>query len=317
MNLPLVSILIPLYNSEKYITETIQSCLNQTYKNIEVIIVDDGSTDNSYQVAKSYESDILKVYKQENAGACRARNYAFELSSGDYIQYLDADDLLSPNKIEKQIELFEQYGDNIITSCQWGRFAGNKNTVKWEKQPIYCDYENPVQWLIDSWMGKGMGQTSIWLTPRHIIQQAGSWNENLLINQDGEFFCRVLLQAESIKFCENCGIYYRSELENSITQSNIKSYSKAESLLASYLSYERIRSIRNDEAVKKALGNNYLNFIYQYYSLFPDLSKKAEEYFYNLGFDKMWMVGGANFKRIANMIGFKNTLKLVKLMYRK
>jgi glycosyltransferase involved in cell wall biosynthesis len=79
----LVSILIPCYNSEKYISKTIESCLSQTYKNIEVIIVDDGSTDNSYQIAKSYESDRIKVYKQKNSGACRARNYAFELSRNE------------------------------------------------------------------------------------------------------------------------------------------------------------------------------------------------------------------------------------------
>ena len=102
MNPPKVSILIPLYNSENYIEETIQSCLNQTYENIEIIIVDDGSTDKSLQIAKSFESGKLKVYSQPNSGACKARNLAFEKSIGDYIQYLDADDLLSENKIENQ-----------------------------------------------------------------------------------------------------------------------------------------------------------------------------------------------------------------------
>lgn len=91
---PKVSILIPCYNSERFVAETLDSCLAQTYRNIEIIVVDDGSTDNSFAIAKSFESNIIKVYRQDNSGACAARNYAFRKSSGEYIVYLDADDIL-------------------------------------------------------------------------------------------------------------------------------------------------------------------------------------------------------------------------------
>ena len=100
-----VSVLIPLFNSEKFIEQTIKCALSQSWQNKEVIIVDDGSTDKSLSIAKSYESEIVKVFSQTNRGAASARNLAFKRSSGDYIQYLDSDDLLSEDKIESQIQI--------------------------------------------------------------------------------------------------------------------------------------------------------------------------------------------------------------------
>ncbi len=114
---PLVSILIPCYNSEQWLAETIESALAQTWKNIEIIIVDDGSTDNSLAIAKSFESSIVKVISQENKGASTARNIALKEAQGDFIQYLDADDLLAPDKIELQVGLLENNGDcNLVAS---------------------------------------------------------------------------------------------------------------------------------------------------------------------------------------------------------
>ena len=91
----LVSILIPCYNAEKWLGETLDCCLRQTYKNIEVIFVDDGSTDNSLAIAREYEKkdNRIHVFAQPNSGGCRARNVVFEHSTGDYIMYLDATDL--------------------------------------------------------------------------------------------------------------------------------------------------------------------------------------------------------------------------------
>ena len=99
----LVSILIPSYNAEHWIAETIESALSQTWDNKEIIIVDDGSTDQTLQIAKKFESTLVKVISQENRGANVARNKALEFAQGDYIQWLDADDVLSPLKIEMQM----------------------------------------------------------------------------------------------------------------------------------------------------------------------------------------------------------------------
>jgi len=104
-----------------------------------------------------------------------------------------------------------------MASGIWGRFYQSDQDVKWEQQTINEDYSSPIKWLVDSWNGGGMAQTSAWLTPRHLIDLAGIWNESLSINQDGEFCSRVLLQASSIQFCKEAKVYYRSGNTTSIS----------------------------------------------------------------------------------------------------
>src|SRR5438270_12906784 len=102
---PLVSILIPAYNAEPWVGDTIKSALNQTWPRKEIIVVDDGSRDQTLQVVRQFASKDVSVVTQENQGASVARNRAFELCQGDYIQWLDADDLLGPDKIIRQMEV--------------------------------------------------------------------------------------------------------------------------------------------------------------------------------------------------------------------
>lgn len=103
-----ISVIIPCYNQGKYIDEAVDSVLNQTYQNFEIIIVDDGSTDNYTRgLLENFKKPKTKVYRTENKGASSARNYGFRKANGEYIQFLDADDFLDSKKFEKQIEVFQ------------------------------------------------------------------------------------------------------------------------------------------------------------------------------------------------------------------
>ena len=104
----LVSILITAYNAEPWIAETMDSATGQTWPSVEIIVVDDGSTDATLEIARRYASDTVTVVHQANAGACAARNRALAEARGDFIQYLDADDLLAPDKIELQMNRLAQ-----------------------------------------------------------------------------------------------------------------------------------------------------------------------------------------------------------------
>src|SRR2546421_1094622 len=109
----LVSILIPAYNAEKWIGDSIKSALSQTWPQTEIIIVDDESSDNTLHIAKQYESRSVKVLTQPHAGASAARNKALSFAQGEYIQWLDADDLLAPDKISKQLRLTDSGRDSL------------------------------------------------------------------------------------------------------------------------------------------------------------------------------------------------------------
>src|SRR5690349_7969987 len=120
---PLVSILIPAYNAEAWIADTIGSALGQTWPRKEIIIVDDGSKDRTLDVAKRFASREVQVVTQQNQGAAAARNKAFSLSQGTLIQWLDADDLLGPEKIGRQVDAFAEAGDTkTLLSGPWGYF---------------------------------------------------------------------------------------------------------------------------------------------------------------------------------------------------
>lgn len=103
----MVSIIVPTYNYEKYICDAVDSILNQTFKDFEIIVVDDGSTDDTYKVLEKYDDRIVYLY-QENSGPASARNLGIKKSKGKYICFLDADDMFLPNKLEKQVALMEK-----------------------------------------------------------------------------------------------------------------------------------------------------------------------------------------------------------------
>jgi glycosyltransferase involved in cell wall biosynthesis len=111
----LVSVIIPSYNAAKFLDETIASVLNQTYQNIEIIVVDDGSQDNTKEVLRKYENKIKYVY-QSNQGVSAARNKGFDCSSGDFICFLDADDWFYPTNIQEKVKLIQESGNGLVHS---------------------------------------------------------------------------------------------------------------------------------------------------------------------------------------------------------
>lgn len=117
---PLISVLMPAYNSELYIAEAIESILNQSYQNIELIIFDDGSTDNTRQVIQSFDdSRIVKILSDQNYGVVRARNDMIDRAGGQYIALMDADDIADPTRLEKQLRSLELGECDLCGSAQW------------------------------------------------------------------------------------------------------------------------------------------------------------------------------------------------------
>lgn len=214
------------------------------------------------------------------------------------------------------MSLASEFGLNVVYSAEWTRFDESIDVSATNYQFINKDYEQAYMWLNDSWRGKGMAAVHSWLVPRRIITMAGQWNEDLLINQDGEFFTRVLVNASSIKYAPLAKVYYRSGNHNSISQYQNTSELKAESLLHSLiLNKETCVNHGLTDALKEGLGHTFLNFIYRNFNLHPELVKTAKFHFNDLGFKNMWPVGGANFKKGAKLIGFLPMLKIKSLFF--
>jgi len=232
-----VSIIIPLHNAVAFVNEAIDSCLNQTYANIEVIVVENGSKDGSWDCLQGYKDSRLIVHQIEAASATIARNYGYKKSTGNYIMFLDADDVLSLDKVENQMALFKVFGNDVLISCAWGKFTKTITEALFTPQNVWNDF-TPVDWLVTSWSGGGMMQTGCWLASRKLIERAGLWNESLLQNpnDDGEFFCRMILNSKSVKFDKKSLLYYRIPQADNVSQN--RSRTAISSLLKSYLSYQ-------------------------------------------------------------------------------
>lgn len=282
MKQPLVSIIIPLYNAEIFITETIQSALAQTWQNIEVIIVDDGSTDGSLTIAKKYSADNVKIYTQQNKGASTARNYGLKKAKGEYIQFLDADDLLSPDKIAKQIESLYQNPDKLAI-CSTIHFqdkilSDHLTPSLYEEAFLYND-DNPARFLINL-LGGFTGNGSMitihsWLTPVSVIHKAGWWNEDLTLDDDGEFFCRVILNSNGIIKTDGVYNYYRKH-ENTNTLSGKRNLKDLNSLLQSALSKQKeLLSRNNSKEARYAIYRQLYDVFMLSYPLYPIIYKTA------------------------------------------
>src|ERR1700677_2860365 len=120
---PLVSIVITAYNAEEWIGYTLKSAIAQTWPHKEIIVVNDGSRDRTAEIVRRFASKGVALVSQENQGLCAAQNYGFRHAQGDYIQWLDSDDLLAPDKIERQLgALREDDSRRILLSSPWAYF---------------------------------------------------------------------------------------------------------------------------------------------------------------------------------------------------
>ncbi len=175
-----VSVIIPCYNHSQFIEEAISSVANQTYKNIEIVCIDDGSTDNSIEIVQNILTNTsnIKLIKQENQGVIKARNAAISISNGDYILPLDADDKIAPTYIEKAVDILDKNPQIGIVYCN-AQYFGNK-TGKWQlpdfdkneiifaNQIFSCalfrklDFDNAGKYK--EYMNKGLEDWDLWLT---------------------------------------------------------------------------------------------------------------------------------------------------------
>lgn len=285
----LVSILIPAYNAEKWIADTIKSAIGQTWPNKEVIIVDDGSKDRTLQIAKQFESKSVKVISQENKGAAAARNKALELAQGDYIQWLDGDDLLAPDKITLQLNRAHAIGETkTLLSSAFGMFYHKIETARFQTTPLWQNM-SPVEWFIKSFEGRYWMQTAVWLVSRDLTEAAGPWDERLSYNDDGEYFGRVIAKSHYIQFISESCLYYRIYIPGSLSNFWKKSERTLKSEnLSSNLSIDQLLGLENSERTRKAAINKLENLIsmmfpYSYLPAVKDMMAANYERILSLG----------------------------------
>jgi glycosyltransferase involved in cell wall biosynthesis len=280
---PLVSILIPAYNSEAWIADTITSALAQTWPRTEIIIVDDGSRDETLRIARQFESAKVLVISQPNQGAAAARNNALQKSQGDYIQWLDADDLMGPNKIATQMEgAMRCSSKRTLFSGTWGYFLFRPQKARWSESSLNCDL-TPVEWLLRKMEQRAFMQTSTWLVSRELTGAAGPWDARLTADDDGEYFSRVVLASDAVRFVPDARIFYRIAGSNSLSYLGTNKKKLESQFLSMLLQFRHFRAREDSQRVRQACTKFLQNSLIYFYPEHPDLVKRCEELAASLG----------------------------------
>jgi glycosyltransferase involved in cell wall biosynthesis len=273
---PLVSILIPAYNAQATIAYTLRSALAQTWPRKEIIVVDDGSRDETPTILRAFESENVLVVRQSNQGAAAARNKAYSASSGDFVQWLDADDLLAPDKIALQMEaMAEPARDRALLSCAWGRFLYRNSHAKFVPTPLWCDL-SPEEWLVRQMEHNVYMQTATWLVSRKIADAAGPWDTRLLGDDDGEYFSRVLLASDGTRFVPNARVYYRQTGASSLSYIGHSDRKRDAQWLSMVLHIKYLRSIEDSQRVRAACITYLQNWMVYFYPERADLFEQAQ-----------------------------------------
>ncbi len=312
---PLVSILIPCHNAGPYVAAALDSTLAQTWPNLEIIVVDDGSTDNSAEILESYADRGVKVITEKCGNAAKARNRAWAEATGDYIKFFDADDLINSEFIALQMARLAGRTD-AVASSEWGRFYGDDlTTFRLNPQIVWRDME-ATQWLVEAWRdARPMMQPGMFLIPASLLREAGGWDERLTLIDDFEFFTRVLCHAREVLFTPGAVLHYRSGLKGSL--SGQKSRKSVESAFHSVIkSTDALLSRRPDGAAKQSCANIFQELIYTYYPKHADLRKQIEARLSVVGSSSLPPSGSPRFLVLCRLLGWKLARRLQQLASR-
>jgi glycosyltransferase involved in cell wall biosynthesis len=305
-----VSVLIPTFNSESTIEETLDSVKNQTYKNLEVHIVDDGSNDRTLEIVEKNLDDRTTSSIQENAGAAAARNKAFENSCGRYVFFLDSDDIICPTHIEALLGMIEGC-DDAIAFGQWDRFNKCSNEAQFPERPTNRSMDGP-SWLLLNWQKIDMMQCGTFLLPRNLVEIHGGWNPAFSQNEDFEFFARIFSNCNGMHYAPDARLYYRSVFRQSVSQRRdrqaIESTFRAFDLGTSHL-----LRVRDTPEARAACADIFQRFIYDQYPFNVVLRRRAADRVRRYGGASAVPKGPPGFHKLRPLLGWK-IARLVQIM---
>jgi glycosyltransferase involved in cell wall biosynthesis len=259
---PLVSIIIPCYNAERWGAEAVQSCLDQTYKTIEIIVVDDGSTDGSLKVLSGFRDKII-LETGPNRGGNHARNRGIELSRGDYIQFLDADDYLLPEKIKRQVHFLEETRADVVYGDWRHQFHSPDGTDYLGDVHVSNAQEDVLESLLRNWWVANLAI----LFKRDLVIQSGGWDEALKAGQDKDFFISVAFAGANIQYQPGCHSIYRRYGAVTVSTSNTLRWLNNHRLILEKIENSLRKSDRLSERYRQALAQSYFTYARNYYDV--------------------------------------------------
>lgn len=255
---PKVSVIIPTYNAGQYIKDAIKSALNQTYKNIEIIVVDDGSIDDTGEVVKNYE---IKYLRKANGGPASARNVGIKEARGEYIAFLDADDLWLPEKLQEQIDFAANNKSmGLVHSDVITKYSNGETKIKRKGKDNYCRNE-----FYNLFMGNFITNSSV-LAPKRHFEVFGSFDESpdLIANEDYDMWLRIASKHD-IAYINKPLVVYRIH-DQGISRDPKRAYLGEKRVIERNLVNFGKDFPKIERLYRKRMSKLFFNFGYEYFS---------------------------------------------------
>lgn len=232
----LISIIVPVYNAEKYLNECIESVLKQTYNNFELLLIDDGSNDSSSKICDDYanQDERVKVVHKQNAGVSAARNTGLDIAKGEYITFIDSDDFVHEDYLKKLHSRL--FGDNAdLVFCKFAYFEGTQIKASKEKLPKLLLINNDYNFMRFVRRFFSFGKKNlfggVWrvLYKREIVEGL-TFNSEIKVSEDLVFLIKALLKSKRVGF-ENTVLYFYRQLASSVSKSYKSNFLKSQTAL--------------------------------------------------------------------------------------
>lgn len=264
---PLISVIIPTYNCAKWICDAIDSVIRQTYKNIEIIVVDDGSTDNTANLlTKKYGTRIVYIY-QENSGPSKARNTGLSCANGKYVQFLDADDILLPNKILLHVQCLESELEYSAVYSDFEYITEKDDLTVVVSSPTYFKQAYATGDIFGRLLNGNFIVCHALLLKLEDIKSVGMFNENLNACEDFDLWLRMSAQGHKFFFLDKVLVQYRNT-PNSLSSNNAKliiGSIYAVKNVRKYFKAQMSLTKVNAAKIDTSLSTLYSNAAYAYY----------------------------------------------------
>ncbi|MFB1028033.1 MAG: glycosyltransferase [Flavobacteriaceae bacterium] len=264
--MPLISIVIPLYNKERFIKETLDSVFNQSFTDYEIIIVNDGSTDSSVFIVNAIEDQRITVLSNQNKGVSHARNFGISKANSDLIALLDGDDLWEPNHLENLYNLYEKFPDCGLYATAYNKKYFNGEKIKASYNGLAKEYFGIIEDYFSASIKDSIAWTSAVLIPMKTFRKVGVFDEEMRSGQDTDLWIRIALK-DSIAFSSIASSnkiilapkYHLSYSTNRIDR--LKLFEKFKAVELPTTSFKKYMDLnRFSVAIERKIAKDYINY---------------------------------------------------------
>ena len=305
---PVVSVVIAARDAARWLAETLDSAFAQTWPATEVILVDDGSTDQTGAIARRYEARGLRLLSQPPRGVTAARNAGLRAARGAFVQYLDADDLLAPDKIERQVTSLGDGSGRDLATGRWARFRLDAAKARFGASALWRDLA-PEEYLSAVARTGYSIPIHAWLLPRSIVDAIGPWDESLILGEDHDYLARAVLAATRIRFVAGACCFYRTFHAHSASLRRDRA--ATDSLLRAIERVAERLAAPGAPAGHRPIAADYYRWLsFSLYPERPDLVRIAERRSRELGGSDVQPLMGRRAALLARLVGWKAVWRL-------